>query len=119
MSSATEEALKAEIARLTGVLSSSGRAHNGYLTLWVGAINRHRAGQPSKPFTFTSRSNAYVNPNYKPPSRAVWRASLPPQPSRPVEPPSRPLSSSGTRDVLIDGVAFQSSGRSLIRKDRA
>ncbi|EJD07700.1 uncharacterized protein FOMMEDRAFT_150244 [Fomitiporia mediterranea MF3/22] len=94
MSSQSEEALKEEIARLSG------------------AIQRHKTGNPS---ASSSRGNAYVNPNYKPPSRSAFtfrpnfasQNSTAPATQVPVQP----------REVLINGVAFQSSNRSLVRKD--
>ncbi|TCD71859.1 hypothetical protein EIP91_003202 [Steccherinum ochraceum] len=102
--SSSAAALKLEIARLTG------------------AINRRKAEDPkppraqSYPATSRPRHNVYVNPSYKPPSS-----------SKPVVPPSsttfRPQilptvpPSTATRDVVIGGVAFQTSGRSLVRKD--
>lgn len=53
-----------------------------------------------------------MNPNYKPPSKSTT-----PVPST-VHPPRLPVpSSSQKRDVVIGGVAFESSGRSLVRKD--
>ncbi|TFK83137.1 hypothetical protein K466DRAFT_589975 [Polyporus arcularius HHB13444] len=83
-----------------------------------GAINRHQAGQPAPggPVPTHPRNNVYVNPTYKPyvktfkpPSSA---ATAPRPASRP--PPTAP---DEKRDVIIDGVAFESSGRSLVRKD--
>lgn len=65
-----------------------------------------------------ARNNTYVNPNYKPankyirPTTTVIRPAAP-QP-RPVPPPSTQV-----KDVVLNGVAFESSGRSLVRKDRA
>ncbi|KAI0766595.1 hypothetical protein BD413DRAFT_480613 [Trametes elegans] len=86
-----------------------------------GAINRHKTGEtaprpPTVPTTTYTRprSNVYVNPNYKPPA---------PRPALPVvtqpRATSRPPASipQEPRDVVIDGVAFESSGRSLVRKD--
>lgn len=58
------------------------------------------------------RSNVYINPNYKPPSRSA----PPPRPVARPPVPSNP-SSVAPKEVVIGGVAFQSSGRSLVRKD--
>ncbi|TDL23597.1 hypothetical protein BD410DRAFT_897239 [Rickenella mellea] len=97
-----QAALKAEIARLSG------------------AINLHKSKdvpQPSSsaPSTFR-RSNTYVNPNYKPP-KPVHRPVKITKPI-PTPGPSRPLPPAKvTREVVIDGLAFESSGRSLVRKD--
>ena len=77
----------------------------------LGAIDRHKSGVSQKP---PSRTNVYVNPNYKPPSRSN---QVPPRPApyhRPV-----PIKDTGEkRDVVINGVEFKSSSRSLVRKDR-
>ena len=77
-----------------------------------GAIDRHKSGGASyKP---PSRTNVYVNPNYKPPSHS---AQVPPRPA-PYHRPA-PIKNTGEkRDVVLNGVAFQSSARSLVRKDR-
>ncbi|KAI0666786.1 hypothetical protein C8Q78DRAFT_1056944 [Trametes maxima] len=87
-----------------------------------GAINRHKTGdpvpRPTPPATTVAkpRSNVYVNPNYKPPLGAV-------RPSVSVATQPRPVLRAAAslpeekRDVVIDGVAFESSGRTLVRKD--
>ncbi|KAH8108338.1 hypothetical protein DFH11DRAFT_1634500 [Phellopilus nigrolimitatus] len=102
MSMSSEDAVKAEIARLTG------------------AINRHKTGPPSNNTSYFGRNSTYVNPDYKPTSKASLQSNQAFQ---------RPAASSATRlpppsvgqprEVVIDGVAFQSSGRSLVRKDLA
>ncbi|KAL5492526.1 hypothetical protein ACEPAI_3973 [Sanghuangporus weigelae] len=91
MSPQSEEALKAEIARLSGV------------------INAHKSGKAG---TFSSRSDSYLNPHRKPPSKA---SSF----QRSLDGPAAASPSSRPRDVVIDGVAFQSSKHSLVRKDLA
>lgn len=65
-----------------------------------------------------------MNPNYKPanlPHKTFKPASQSYRPARapaPATRPSRPAARADeTREVLIGGVAFQSSGRSLVRKD--
>jgi len=101
-----------------------------FLVKTLGAINRHRSvqGQARPPHSTTQTT--YVNPSYKPPSsrayvRAEYQAAgAPPstssKPSTTVRPPSGPGSSlSRPHDVTIDGVVFESSERSLVRKDRA
>ncbi|KAF9244671.1 hypothetical protein BU15DRAFT_86038 [Melanogaster broomeanus] len=109
MASTPDAALKAEIARLTG------------------AINQHRStqqryGAVPGPSSYR-RSNTYVNPNYKP------RSTFKPQGHKSTESAkyihsTPPLTSSSseqaapsTRDIVIDGITFESSGRSLVRKD--
>ncbi|KAJ3489654.1 hypothetical protein NLI96_g1993 [Meripilus lineatus] len=95
--SSSAAALKLEIARLTG------------------AIQRRKTEDARvRPYPQPSarpRSNVYVNPNYKPPSKQA-----PPPAATFNQRLSGPLSST-THDVVIGGVAFESSGRSLVRKD--
>jgi len=101
-----------------------------FLGKTLGAINRHRSvqGQARPPHSTTQTT--YVNPSYKPPSsrayvRAEYQAAgaaptASSKPSTTVRPPSGPGSSlSRPHDVTIDGVVFESSKRSLVRKDRA
>ena len=77
----------------------------------LGAIDRHKSAASYKP---PSRTNVYVNPNYKPPPRSTQVPSRPAPYPRPA-----PIKNTGEkRDVVLNGVAFQSSGRSLVRKDR-
>ena len=77
----------------------------------LGAIDRHKSGASLKP---PSRTNVYVNPNYKHPSRSNQVPSRPAPYHRPA-----PIKNTGEkRDVVLNGVAFQSSARSLVRKDR-
>ena len=124
--SASEAArIQQEIALLTGkspVLSPSSSPYNPHPS---GAINRHKSGSTTQQSTGYSvarpRNSTYVNPNYKPPStqhklptkyvRSTTTAYKPQPP--PVPGPSQ------TRDIVIGGVAFESSGRSLVRKDCA
>ncbi|KAL4266633.1 C3H1-type domain-containing protein [Pleurotus pulmonarius] len=94
---ASEAELRNEIARLTA------------------SINYHKAGQPSAPSsTAYSRTNAYVNPRYQGPPATKY--------IRPTYPVPRPISSSTLpvsnqpKEVVLGGVAFKSSGRSLVRK---
>jgi hypothetical protein len=122
----SEAALKLEIARLTGIflLHSCCCLH---LYNVPGAINRHRSGEgPTRPPYTTSRTS-YVNPSYKPPSSKAsgYQASSATStdsanPSATVRPPSGPgPSRTQPRDVTINGVVFESSKRSLVRKDSA
>ncbi|KAI0334537.1 hypothetical protein GY45DRAFT_1269651 [Cubamyces sp. BRFM 1775] len=85
-------------------------------------INRRKAAetpptQPPAPSTSAARtrSNVYINPNYKPPPKTAGPPVPPPQP-RPVArpPPTQPQEK---RDVILNGVEFESSGRALVRKD--
>ncbi|KAF9230119.1 hypothetical protein BU15DRAFT_84026 [Melanogaster broomeanus] len=97
MASTPDAALKAEIARLTG------------------AINQHRStqqryGAVPGPSSYR-RSNTYVNPNYKP------RSTFKPQGHKSTESANSEQAAPSTRDIVIDGITFESSGRSLVRKD--
>lgn len=89
----------------------SGRIAKAWLDeTGLGAIDRHKSGDHKPP----SRTNVYVNPNYKPSSRSTQVPTRPAPYHRPV-----PIKNTGEkRDVVLNGVAFQSSGRSLVRKDR-
>ncbi|KZS94409.1 hypothetical protein SISNIDRAFT_484632 [Sistotremastrum niveocremeum HHB9708] len=80
-----------------------------------GAIDRHKAATSGqqKASTSTARSHTYVNPNYKPPNPA----SYPRYPASHKYQAPQQISSSQKKDVVIGGVAFESSGRSLTRKD--
>ncbi|KAG6840667.1 hypothetical protein C0991_005215 [Blastosporella zonata] len=104
-SSVSEAQMKSEIARLTAT------------------INQRKSlisGQNSGPPRTNSRNNTYVNPNYKPANKyirpnqnVVQRPTVqPPPPRPPVKPPTTEV-----KDVVINGIAFESSGRSLVRKD--
>jgi len=101
--STSAAALKLEIARLSGV------------------INRHKTGEhqpqsrPTVRPTAHPRSNVYVNPSYKTPSKTARPQSAPPPRSQAAERPSN----AQRHDVVIGGVAFEASGRSLVRKDLA
>ncbi|KZT18328.1 hypothetical protein NEOLEDRAFT_1143522 [Neolentinus lepideus HHB14362 ss-1] len=98
--STSDAALKLEIARLTASINNAKSAQHP----------RSNARQPP------IRSNVYVNPNYKPPSSSMFRPAIPTPLSSTV--PSRPSSvSAEKKEVVIGGVAFESSGRSLVRKD--
>ncbi|KAI0289611.1 hypothetical protein BC826DRAFT_970906 [Russula brevipes] len=81
----------------------------------LGAINRHRSGEGHARPPPSKTRTTYVNPSYKPPSskthvRPEYQAS-----SANPAPSSRP--STTPHDVTIDGVVFESSKRSLVRKD--
>ncbi|KAJ6581917.1 hypothetical protein B0H19DRAFT_1229111 [Mycena capillaripes] len=105
--------LKNEIARLTASISQ----HKSKTT----APARYPPTTASSSY-YPPRSSTYVNPNYKPASNKYIRPTTTTTPapvSRP--PPSRaPSSSTGSNDVkevVLNGVAFESSTRSLVRKD--
>ncbi|KAJ4474668.1 hypothetical protein C8J55DRAFT_432882 [Lentinula edodes] len=90
-SSSNEAQLKSEIARLTA------------------SINMHKSTS-----TRPTRANAYVNPNYKHTNKYI-RPSTSTVPSNTSTQPS--ASTTEVKEVVINGIAFQSSGRSLVRKD--
>lgn len=84
----------------------------------AGAINNRKSrGHWNGPVSTTGRNNTYINPNYKPPtveplsSGASQRSSY-------ASGHAQQSKNLGPREVVIDGVAFQSSNRSLVRKDR-
>lgn len=89
---------------------------------------------------FPGRRNPYVNPNYKPTNKYIRPGLNVAGPSKPAStmtttipntttittpapsvPPAstEPVSSTGgqTKEVVLGGVAFESSSRSLVRKD--
>ncbi|KAJ7180975.1 hypothetical protein C8R46DRAFT_986046 [Mycena filopes] len=97
---ASEAQIKSEIARLTA------------------SISQHKSkSATANPTRYQPpRSSTYINLNYKPPSNKYIRpppTSNPPPQSRP------PTASSSTtvKEVVLNGVAFESSNRSLVRKD--
>ena len=122
--STSAAALKLEIARLTGKYPRYDD-DNALLHSYPcpGVINRHKTAEhqtarpPStgRPIGY-SRSNVYVNPNYKPTPKPIRPLSAPPARPSVVEKPS---SNAQKHDVVIGGVAFEASGRSLVRKDCA
>jgi hypothetical protein len=129
MMATPEAALKLEIARLTGIFLS--RSYCFFLLNNVpGAINRHRSGEGQAGPPYTTSRTTYVNPSYKPPSSKAYvrpgyqTSSVTPtqsaSSSATVRPPSGPgPSRTQPRDVTINGVMFESSKRSLVRKDSA
>lgn len=92
----------------------------------TGAIDHYKSTKSTKspapdPSSFR-RSNTYVNPNYKPPqapSRPLSRHSKNPTALGSSSSSDAPRPTAAPCDVLLGGVAFRSSGRSLVRKDRA
>jgi hypothetical protein len=127
---ATPEAiLKLEIARLTGICLSA------YVVAFLlnnvpGAINRHRSGEGQTRPPYATTRTTYVNPSYKPPSSKAYvrpghqassdTPTLSANSSAAVRPPPGPgPSHTQPHDVTINGVVFESSKRSLVRKDSA
>ncbi|KAF7309026.1 hypothetical protein MKEN_01103600 [Mycena kentingensis (nom. inval.)] len=85
----TDAQIKSEIARLTA------------------SINQHKSIVKAPAY----RPNVYVNPNYRPPTNQYVRPATSRPPSSRPPPPTQP------KEVVLNGVAFQSSNRSLVRKD--
>ncbi|KAI0028460.1 hypothetical protein K488DRAFT_58553, partial [Vararia minispora EC-137] len=90
-----------------------------------GAINQRRSNPPPPArFSNPRRSNSYVSSSYKPPSSSYVRPGYAPPPksapkaAAPVRAIPGPAATQ-TRDVTINGVAFETSRRSLVRKDSA
>lgn len=80
---------------------------------------------PSTSTSWPPRSSTYINPNYKhQPNKYIRPTSTTAPPSVPAaaasaRPPlSTSSSSGGVKEVVLNGVAFESSTRSLVRKDR-
>ncbi|KAL0065197.1 hypothetical protein AAF712_007867 [Marasmius tenuissimus] len=112
----TEAQLKSEIERLTGIINLVYGNSSQFCSV-TATINKHKSGKPTQlPSTgFSYRSNTYVNPNYKP-SNTYIRPT--PGPSNLVKPVSQPAPSTNKpKEVVLGGVAFSSSRRSLVRKD--
>ncbi|KAJ7583208.1 hypothetical protein C8J56DRAFT_953365 [Mycena floridula] len=86
--------LKSEIARLTA------------------SINLHKSSLTIQPTSGYQRSNSYVNPNYKSKNKYIRKPVTPV-----VAAQSTAVPSSQVKEVVLGGVAFQSSARSLVRKD--
>ncbi|KAJ7864026.1 hypothetical protein B0H13DRAFT_2069845 [Mycena leptocephala] len=112
--------IKSEIARLTASISQ----HKSK----TATANPTTARYPSYPPPSTStswppRSSTYINPNYKPqPNKYIRPTSTTAPPSVPAaaasaRPPLSTSSSGGVKEVVLNGVAFESSTRSLVRKD--
>lgn len=120
MTDSSEAALRAEIARLTGneIVISKAYLH---LTKTQGAINQRKyASQVSRPPSSSFRfngNNKYINPNYKVTPKSQRPPVVTKEKSQVANLPS--TSTSRPHEVVIDGVAFQSSRRSLVRKDSA
>ncbi|EDR14011.1 uncharacterized protein LACBIDRAFT_305355 [Laccaria bicolor S238N-H82] len=106
--STSETQIKNEIARLTATIS------------------QHKLGYVSKGPPHTGRSNVYINPNYKTAPNKYVRpglqtttsvSSTSTRVSTPVPMASASTSSTQTKEVVLGGVAFEASARSLVRKD--
>ncbi|KDR80670.1 hypothetical protein GALMADRAFT_222266 [Galerina marginata CBS 339.88] len=143
-SAATEAQIKSEIERLTATISQH-KAHQKNKS-WKTGVNYYAPYPQGGP----GRSNAYVNPNYKPSNKYVRPGLDEAGPSKPpstatatpltnqtpiaartTEPgpsttaasvlpdSSNPVPSLGGQktEVVLGGVAFESSRRSLVRKD--
>ncbi|KAF5387403.1 hypothetical protein D9757_005784 [Collybiopsis confluens] len=105
MSSSSEAQLKSEIARITGEQCS--QFHRFLLRImFIASINLHKSSLSAQPAGY--RKNTYVNPEYKPSNKYI----RPPVPAL-----QRSTSSTEVKEVVLNGVAFQASGRSLVRKD--
>ncbi|KAJ7796731.1 hypothetical protein B0H14DRAFT_2467386 [Mycena olivaceomarginata] len=95
--------IKSEIARLTASISQ----------------HKSTTSAPRPPTSTTAwppRSSTYINPNYKPPSNKYIRPAQQPRPQI-TRPPSTSATPNTTKEVVLNGVAFESSTRSLVRKD--
>jgi len=132
----SEAQMKSEIERLTATINQHKAyqkdkpASGGYKSSYYAPYQ-----QPS----FPGKTNPYVNPNYKAANKYIRPGLNVTGPSKPasttttpnVTPPisnptpalpsasSKPISSIGgqIKEVVLGGVAFESSSRSLVRKD--
>ncbi|KAJ7509823.1 hypothetical protein B0H11DRAFT_1961182 [Mycena galericulata] len=86
---ATEAQIKSEIARLTA------------------SISQHKSANSTRQ---PPRSSTYINPSYRPPTNKYIR------PAKSAV-PKPPAPSTQIKEVVLNGVAFESSKRSLVRKD--
>ncbi len=76
-------------------------------------INSVKAGKTqTQDYQYSARKNNYYNPNYKPRNTYVRPAASAAPPPLPSASPSQQM-----KEVVLNGVAFESSGRSLVRKD--
>ena len=125
MASSEATRIQQEIALLTGMSNIFSPADSPHSPCHSGAINRHKSGSTAQQSTgypaARPRNNTYINPNYKPPPtqyKPPTKYVCPVTTAYKTQPLLVP-GSSQTHDVVIGGVAFESSGRSLVRKDCA
>lgn len=120
-SSVSEAQIRSEIARLTGRFRFV--CGNPSFLIWSSATIKERKSKISEQNSgyprINSRNNTYINPNYRPankyirPDNNIVQHQLPlSEFQSQVKPPSTQV-----KDVVINGVAFESSRRSLVRKD--
>ncbi|KAF7370309.1 Zinc finger CCCH domain-containing protein 3 [Mycena sanguinolenta] len=105
--------LKSEIARLTASISQ----HKSKT-----ASNPRHPYPPTASTSWPPRSSTYINPNYKPPSNKYIRATpaaRPPVSRPPSTNANSSTSTSQVKEVVLNGVAFESSTRSLSRNPPA
>jgi len=144
----TEAQIRSEIERLTGYVARfpESMIRGEYLT--TATIKQHKDLQSQQtPWNAKgyahyyhgsgpTRSNKYVNPNYQPPNKyvrpgvntgpvitstpATAIVEVGPESGTPIPQTSQPplLIPGQKKEVVLGGVAFESSGRSLVRKDR-
>lgn len=132
-SSSTEAQMKSEIARLTGqqcVLFMDMISH--LLKTLQATINQHKSRHlnPSTteipPHRNNATRNTYINPSYKPANKyirpglsiAPQKVTAPQTIAKPLSTGPLPTAPTEVKEVVLGGVAFESSGRSLVRKDR-
>ena len=98
-----------DLQRLSG--NSTLLSCNDFDNCCLGAIDRHKTATKSTP---PVRPHTYVNPNYKPAHQTTSQATS----EKPQWAPSDNTSKE-SKDIVIGGVAFESSKNKLTRKGGA
>lgn len=86
---------------------------------WLASINQRKSSLAAQhPNYGHPKSNAYMNPNYRASNKYIRPGLTPNIQALPSQSVSTSSASSNVKEVVLNGVAFESSGRSLVRKDR-
>ncbi|KAF8159511.1 hypothetical protein B0H34DRAFT_655761 [Crassisporium funariophilum] len=121
-SAATEAQIKSEIQRLTATINQ----HKQYNKNESWNTGGYGSSYPTYQRGGRGRGNAYVNSNYKPANKYIRPGlnvtSVPTVATAASTPGAGPSSVSASlgaqkKEVVLGGVAFESSARSLVRKD--
>ncbi|KAF8906235.1 hypothetical protein CPB84DRAFT_1813865 [Gymnopilus junonius] len=105
-SAATEAQIRSEIERLTATINQAKAQKN---RSWQSGSHHYA------PYPPPERSNSYVNPNYKSSNNTPEPGPSTVTPTPPVS--GKPVLGGQKKEVVLDGVTFESSRRSLVRKD--
>lgn len=105
--------MRSEIARLQGEYTCCKKEQFAF-NVCSASINLAKSNTTSYGNTTSyRRTNSYVNPNYQPRGNKHVRPTAPA-----LQPGSSRPPTTNVKDVVLGGVAFESSSRSLVRKDR-